>query len=52
LHNKTICLSDSEIEKTVATAYLRTGALSQSTVKVKVKQSCYRPGVAQRFPGS
>jgi hypothetical protein len=25
---------------------------SKGAVKVKVKQSCYRPGVTQRVPGS
>jgi len=41
LHKKAIRLPDSETEKTAATAYLRTGTLSQITVQIIIYISNY-----------
>jgi len=41
LHNKAIHLSDSKTEKTAATAYVRTGTLSQSTEQIIIYETNY-----------
>jgi len=41
LHNKAIHLFDSETEKTMAMAYLRTGTLAQNAVQIIIYISNY-----------